>query len=79
MTNNYHNIRRFAFLNENREAGIEKQTAAVTRTKKRYDEELDKLNTLLEKKKEIESRELLEAYSRSHRTYKEVMAFLTSE
>ena len=43
---------------------IEKQTAEVTKVKKKYDEELDKLNTLIEKKKEMERKELLEAFSK---------------
>ncbi len=58
---------------------IEKQTAEVTKAKKKYDEELDKLNTLIEKKKEMESKELLEAFSKSSRTYSEIMDFLNTK
>ena len=47
------------------EEKIERQTAEVAKAKKKYDEELDKLNTLIEKKKEMESKELLEAFSKS--------------
>lgn len=60
------------------EEKIERQTAEVVKAKKKYDEEVDKLNILIEKKKEMESRELLEAFSKSSRSYKEVMDFLTS-
>ena len=51
------------------EEKIERQTAEVAKAKKKYDEELDKLNTLIEKKKEMESKELLEAFSKSSRTF----------
>jgi len=40
------------------EEKIERQTAEVAKAKKKYDEELDKLNTLIEKKKEMEIKEL---------------------
>ena len=46
--------------------------------KKKYDEELDKLNIIFEKKKEMESKELLEAFSKSSRIYTEIMNFLKS-
>ena len=58
---------------------IEKQTAEVTKAKKKYDEELDKLNTLIEKKKEMERKELLEAFSKSSRTCAEIMDFLNTK
>lgn len=61
------------------EEKIAKQTQEVTKAKKKYEEELDKLNELIEKKKEMESRELLEAFSKSSRSYKEIMDFLTSK
>lgn len=61
------------------EEKIEKQTEEVTKAKKKYELEVDKLNTLIEKKKEMESRELLEAFSKSSRSYKEIMDFLTSK
>ena len=61
------------------EEKIKKQTAEVTKAKKKYDEELDKLHILIEKKKEMESKELLEAFSKSRRTFSEIMDFLQSE
>ena len=61
------------------EEKIEKQTAEVTKAKKKYDEEVDKLHILIEKKKEMESKEVLEAFSKSRRTFSEIMDFLQSE
>ncbi|MCR5602701.1 MAG: ErpK protein [Lachnospiraceae bacterium] len=61
------------------EEKIERQTAEVANAKKKYDLELDKLNALLEKKKEMESRELMKAFSKSSRSYKEVMDFLKTK
>jgi len=58
------------------EEKIERQTEEVAKAKKKYDMELEKLNTLIEKKKEMERKELLEAFSRSSRTYREIMDFL---
>ncbi len=61
------------------EEKIERQSAEVAKVKKKYDEELDKLNIILEKKKEMKSKELLEAFSKSSRTYTEIMNFLKSK
>ncbi len=61
------------------EEKIERQTTEAANAKKKYDLEVDKLNALLEKKKEMENRELLEAFSKSRRSYKEVMDFLTAK
>ena len=61
------------------EEKIERQTSEVAKAKKKYDEELDKLNILIEKKKEMESKELLEAFSTSTRTYAEIMDFLKTK
>ena len=61
------------------EEKIKKQTAEVTKAKKKYDEELDKLHILIEKKKEMESKELLEAFSKSRRAFSEIIDFLKSE
>lgn len=61
------------------EEKIERQTKEVTRAKKKYEQELDKLNTLIEKKKEMESKELLEAIGKSSRTYSEIMNFLKAK
>lgn len=55
---------------------IEKQTAEVMKLKKKYDQEVSILNALLEKKKDQESKELLEAFRNSRRSCKEVLEFL---
>ena len=61
------------------EEKIERQTAEVDKAKKKYEEELDQLNNLIEQKKELESKELLEAFSKSSRTYSEIMEFLKTK
>ena len=61
------------------EEKIERQTAEVDKAKKKYEEELDQLNILIEEKKELESKELLEAFSKSSRTYSEIMEFLKTK
>ncbi|MBR2544688.1 MAG: hypothetical protein IKE93_00835 [Erysipelotrichaceae bacterium] len=61
------------------EEKIERQTAEVDKAKKKYEEELDQLNILIEQKKELESKELLEAFSKSSRTYSEIMEFLKTK
>jgi len=61
------------------EEKIERQTAEVDKAKKKYEEELDQLNILIEQKKELESKELLEAFSKSNRTYSEIMEFLKTK
>ena len=42
----------------------------------RYDTALENLNRLVKKKKEMESRELMQAYEKSDRSIEEVLAFL---
>ena len=61
------------------EEKIEKQTAEVTKLKKKYDQELSKLNALLEKKKDLENKQLLEAFKNSRKSYTEIMNFLQTE
>jgi hypothetical protein len=61
------------------EEKIERQTAEADKAKKKYEEELDQLNILIEQKKELESKELLEAFSKSSRTYAEIMDFLNTK
>ena len=61
------------------EEKIERQTAEVDKAKKKYEEELDQLNILIEQRKELESKELLEAFSKSSRTYSEIMEFLKTK
>ncbi len=58
---------------------IENQKAIVSKTKDRYEKELEKLNTLMKKRNELRSRELMEAFTNSDRSFEEVMRFLTGE
>ena len=58
---------------------IERQTAAVAKAKKKYDEAVDELEKLLASREDICKDEILKAYMKSGKTYKEVMAFLKSK
>jgi uncharacterized protein Yka (UPF0111/DUF47 family) len=58
---------------------IERQTAAVAKAKKKYDEAVDELEKLLASREDIYKDEILKAYMKSGKTYKEVMAFLKSK
>ena len=58
---------------------IERAQTAVISAKERYDTAVNELKELQEKKKELQSRELLEAFRESGRSYEEVIAFLRSE
>ena len=58
---------------------IENQKAIVSKTKDRYEKELEKLNTLMKKRNELRSRELMEAFTNSDRSFEEVMRFLTEK
>ena len=55
---------------------IKKAEAVVIKAKEKYDSALEELNRLVKKKKEMESRELMQAYEKSNRTFEEVLAFL---
>ncbi len=58
---------------------IERAQNAVISAKERYDTAVNELKELQEKKKELQSRELLEAFRESNRSYEEVIAFLRSD
>lgn len=47
--------------------------------KDRYERELEKLNTLMKKRNELQSRELMEAFASSDKSFEEVMRFLTGK
>lgn len=55
---------------------IEKAQAAVMSAKAKYEDALNELERLMNKKREMESRELIKAFAASDRTYEEVLAFL---
>ena len=60
------------------EEKIETQKALVSRAKDRYEAELDKLEKLMRKRDELRSKELMEAFANSERSFEEVMRFLTT-
>ncbi len=55
---------------------IEKAEAAVIAAKARYDKALDELKVLLEKKKHLDDKRVLEAYHSSDRSLEEILKFL---
>lgn len=66
--------RKYASLDEK----IEKAEAAVVAAKEKYDKALDELERLVTKRKELDSKRLIEAYHKSDRTLDEIIAFLSS-
>lgn len=58
---------------------IKRAEAAVIKAKDKYDSAVNELKELQEKKKELQSKQLLEAFSESNRSYEEVIEFLRSE
>lgn len=58
------------------EEKIEKAQADVAAAKEKYDKAVDILEQLLTKRKERDSRQLMEAFSESDKTLAEVLAFL---
>lgn len=58
------------------EEQIEKAQVEVAQTKQKYDQAVDKLEALLNKKKERDSKELIEAFTASEKTLADVLAFL---
>ena len=55
---------------------IKKAEIALVKAKEKYDAALENLNRLVKKKKEMESRELMQAYEKSDRSIEEVLEFL---
>lgn len=58
------------------EEKIEIQKEQVSKAKDKYDAELDKLEKLMRKRDELRSKELMEAFANSERSFEEVMGFL---
>ena len=58
---------------------IERQTEIVAKAKKKYDEAVDELEKLVASRDDIYKDEILKAFEKSGRSYKEVMAFLKSK
>ena len=60
------------------EEKIETQKELVSKAKDKYEAELDKLEKLMRKRDELRSKELMEAFANSERSFEEVMRFLTT-
>ena len=58
------------------EKRIEKAQEKVSRAKKQYDDAIDVLSDLLDKRDALKRNELVKAIMKSDRTYDEVIAFL---
>lgn len=59
------------------EEKIETQKELVSKAKDRYEAELDKLEKLMRKRDELQSKELMEAFANSERSFEDVMRFLS--
>ena len=55
---------------------IERQKQVVSHVKDKYDAELTKLETLMKKRRELQKKELIDAFETSDRTLAEVLEFL---
>lgn len=57
---------------------IEAAEAEVIKAKKKYDEATDKLKSLLDKKKALQTEELMNAVMKSSRSYEEILRYIQS-
>lgn len=57
---------------------IEDAQAEVIRAKQKYDEATDHLKTLLEKKKELQTEELMSAVMKSEHSYEDILRYIKS-
>lgn len=58
---------------------IEAAEAEVIKAKKKYDESTDKLKSLLDKKKALQTEELMNAVMKSSRSYEEILRYIQSD
>ena len=58
---------------------ISQQEAVVLAMKKKYDASVEKLAKLVDKKKELESKEIIELLKTTTRSFEEIKAFLKGE
>lgn len=58
------------------EEKIRQQETVVAERKEKYDAAVESLNSLVKKKRELESKELLKAFEKSSRSLEEVIEFL---
>ena len=61
------------------EEKIEIQKEQVSKTKDRYEAELAKLKKLIRKRDELRSKELMDAFTNSERSFEELMRFLAGK
>ena len=61
------------------EEKFEIQKEQVSKTKDRYEAELAKLEKLMRKRDELRSKELMDAFTNSERSFEEVMRFLAGK
>ena len=61
------------------EEKIEIQKGQVSKAKDRYETELAKLEKLMRKRDELCSKELMDAFTNSERSFEEVMRFLSGK
>ena len=57
----------------------QKTILKVSKAKDRYDEAVSELKNLMEEKKKLQSKELMDAIDKSNRTYEEITEFLSME
>lgn len=58
---------------------IEAAEAEVIKAKMKYDEATDKLKSLLDKKKALQTEELMNAVMKSSRSYEEILRYIQSD
>lgn len=58
---------------------IERQKDVVSAAKDKYDAALAELDRLMQKKKELQGKELLEAFARSNKSLEDVLKFMQDE
>ena len=58
---------------------IEQQKLVVSKSKDRYEAELEQLNQLMKKHDELRNKELLQAIEHSNRSFEEIMDFLGTD
>ena len=58
---------------------IEAAEAEVIKAKKKYDEATDKLKSLFDKKKALQTEELMNAVMKSSRSYEEILRYVQSD
>lgn len=58
---------------------IEKQKEVVLAAKSRYDAAVKELDILMKKKRELQGKELLEAFANSDKSLEEILAFMSEK